>query len=176
MAVFVVATSAFVEVGGVGVAAAGHGDVEQCAAGVFAEHGVAGVGGDTLSGVHGHRVAEADVLAEVVVVEDDAGPVVETLGSKAIRLGVDRGDAPAVAVAHRRQRLGIGAGLVEVEGGVVAAADDQVPDRDALTPGSGHGGRVGGRSVAMDPRVERVGHFGGVAHQQRVLPAAVSAW
>ena len=36
---------ALVEVGGVGVAAAGHGDVQQCAGGVFAEHRVGRVGG-----------------------------------------------------------------------------------------------------------------------------------
>jgi len=62
VAVFVVAGGALVEVSGVGVAAAGHGDVEQGAAGVFAEYGVAGVGSDALGGVHGDRVARPTCL------------------------------------------------------------------------------------------------------------------
>jgi hypothetical protein len=50
LAVFVIAGGALVEVGGVGVAGAGHRNIEHCAAGVFAEHGVARVGGNTLGG------------------------------------------------------------------------------------------------------------------------------
>ena len=61
-AVFVVAAGASVEVGRVVVTAAGQGDVEQCAAGVLTQHRVAGAGSDTLGGVHGDRVPEADVL------------------------------------------------------------------------------------------------------------------
>ena len=81
----------FVEVGGVGVAATGHGDVEHRAGGVLAEHGVGGVGGDALGGVHGDGVAVGDVLANVVAVEDDAGVVVEASGGEAVVVGVDGG-------------------------------------------------------------------------------------
>ena len=132
---------ALVEVGGVGVAAAGHRDVEQCAAGVFAEDGVAGVGGDALGGVHGDRVAEADVLAQVVAFEDDAGAVVEAFGGNAIGLRVDAGHPPPVPVAHRRHRLSLSVAWWTLDGGVVAAADDQVPDADA----SGRGRTCRGR-------------------------------
>ena len=38
-----------IQVGGVGVAAAGHRDVQQGTVGGFAEHGVGGVGGDALA-------------------------------------------------------------------------------------------------------------------------------
>jgi hypothetical protein len=48
--------------------------------------------------VHGDGVAEPDVLAQVLVVEDDACAVGEPFGGKAIRRLVDCGDAPAVAV------------------------------------------------------------------------------
>ena len=71
---------ALVEVSGVGVAAAGEGDVGQCASGGFAEDCVDGVGGDTLSGVHGNGVAVGDVRTDVVGVEDRQRVVVEAAG------------------------------------------------------------------------------------------------
>ena len=50
LGVFVVAFGdPLIQVGGVGVAAAGHRDVQQGTAGGFAEHGVGGVGGDALA-------------------------------------------------------------------------------------------------------------------------------
>src|SRR5262245_34118874 len=42
-----------IEVGRIGFAAACHGDVQQCAGGVFAEDRMGGVSGDALGGVHG---------------------------------------------------------------------------------------------------------------------------
>ncbi len=90
----------FVDVGMVGVASAGHGDVKQIAAGVLAENGEAGVGGDSLGGVHGNGVAEADVLAEIVLVEGGAGFVIEAFASDATVVGVDDDDPPPVSVAH----------------------------------------------------------------------------
>src|SRR6185312_7212447 len=89
-----------VEVGVVGVAASGHGDVGHGAGGAFAEQGVAGVGGDALGGVHGGGVAQGDVLGEVVAVEDGAGTVGQTFCGKPLGGGVDARDAPAVAVAN----------------------------------------------------------------------------
>jgi hypothetical protein len=62
LTVFVITADALVDTGGVGVPTAGHRDVEQCAAGVLAEHSVASVGGDALGRVHGDRIAEVDVL------------------------------------------------------------------------------------------------------------------
>lgn len=102
---------AFVDVSVVGVASAGHGDVEQVADSGLAEDGEAGVGGDSLGGVHGGRVAETDVLAEVVGVEENTGAVVEPFGTKEIALSVDPGDSPPVSVAHRRQRFRIRSGV-----------------------------------------------------------------
>src|SRR6185312_1632816 len=89
-----------VEVGVVGVAAAGHGDVGHGAGSSFSEDGVAGVGGDALGGVHGGGITQSDVLGEVVAVEDGAGTVGEAFCGKPIGGGVDARDAPAVAVAH----------------------------------------------------------------------------
>ena len=60
---------AFVEVGGVGVAGAGHRHVEHGAGGVLPQHRMCGVGGNALGGVHGRGVAVGDVLGDVVGVE-----------------------------------------------------------------------------------------------------------
>lgn len=40
-----------------------------------------GVGGDSLGGVHGDRVAVGDVLADIAAVEDDAGAVLKVRSS-----------------------------------------------------------------------------------------------
>jgi hypothetical protein len=102
LVVFKLRTPALVEVGAVGVSAAGHRDVEQCAAGVFAEHGVGGVGGNPLGGVHRDGVAVGDVFAKIIAIEDGDGVVVQASGRQPIVVGVDGGDAPAVAVAPDR--------------------------------------------------------------------------
>ena len=49
--------------------------------------------------MHGGGVSQRDVLGEVVALEHGAGVVGESFGGKPIGLGVDGGDAPAVAVA-----------------------------------------------------------------------------
>src|SRR6478609_1555381 len=125
-----------VDVGLVGVAAAGQCDVGHGAAGSFSDDGVGGVGGDALGGVHGDRVPQRDVLAQIVVVEDDAGVVGESFGRNAIRSGVDGGDAPAVAVAdliHHVTTAVAGARL-NGDGGIIASADDEIPDPELLFP------------------------------------------
>jgi hypothetical protein len=61
MFVLAFAGEPLVQVGGVVFAAAGHRDIQQRAGGVLAEHGVGGVGGGALGGVHGDRVAVGDV-------------------------------------------------------------------------------------------------------------------
>ena len=102
-------------------------------AGVFAEHSVAGVGGDALGRMHGDRIPEADMLAQVVTIEDDTG-----VGPQVVRRQPDSSwasmpaYAPPVPVTHRRQRLGMGSGVVEPDGGVVAPADNQIAHRDAV--------------------------------------------
>jgi hypothetical protein len=101
LGVLVFADDAFVQIDGVGVAAAGHGDVKQCAGGVFAENYVDGVSGDTLCAVHGDGIAMSDVLAQVLAGESGAGAIGEAAGSNAIVVRVDGVDAPAVSVAHR---------------------------------------------------------------------------
>jgi hypothetical protein len=64
---------------------------------------VAGVGGDALGGMHGDRVAEAHMIAEVVDVEGDADFVVEAFGGNTVGLCIDGGDPRPVSVTNRRQ-------------------------------------------------------------------------
>jgi hypothetical protein len=75
-----------VDVGKVGVAASGQRDIRHGAGRAVGEDGVGVVGGDALGGVHGDGVAQFDVLAQVVVVEDGAGVVGEPFGGHPIRL------------------------------------------------------------------------------------------
>ena len=93
-------------------------------------------------------------------------------------VGVDGGDAPAVAVADLIDCVCpavSGAGL-DVDGGVVVAADDEITDAEVLIAGRrARWGRRVGEGVVQAP-VERVGDFPGVADQQRRLcPSARSA-
>ena len=100
MAVGVVGLSgvAVVEVGVIGFAAAGQGDVGQVAAGGLSEHGVGGVGGDALGGVHGDGMAELYMVTQVIVAEDGPRAVAEPAGGQAGMLGavVDFDDLPAL--------------------------------------------------------------------------------
>src|ERR1700739_496040 len=91
---------ALVELSGVGLAAAGQSDVQQCAGGVFAEHGVCGVGGDALGGVHADGIAVGDVLAQIVAGKGGAGAVVEAAGGGAGGLGVGGEHPPTGAGVH----------------------------------------------------------------------------
>jgi hypothetical protein len=90
-----------VEVGGVAVAASGHRNVEQRTGGGFVEDGVGGVGGGSLGGVHSYGVAMIDVFSQIIPAKNNAGAVIEPLRGQPVRLGVDCGDTPPVAVAHR---------------------------------------------------------------------------
>jgi hypothetical protein len=73
------------------VAATRHCDVCHGAAGCFADHRVAGVGGDALGGVHGGGITQGDVVAHVVVVEDGAGLIGEPFGGDASGGGIQAG-------------------------------------------------------------------------------------
>lgn len=114
-------------------------------------------------------VSIGDVLTQIGASEDGAGAVVDPARRDAVVFGVDGVDAPAVAVAHRVSRRLASGGVEDRNGGVVAAADNQVPDRDALLPRDTDGGRLRVEGVMVDAVVERVGHFGCVAEQQSVL-------
>lgn len=101
MAVSVVVSAAQVEVSSVGIPTAGHRNVQQGAASVFTEDGVAGVNGHPLGGMHGDRVTEADMLAQVFRFKESAPIVVEPFGNNTIRLGIDGHDAPTISITHR---------------------------------------------------------------------------
>ena len=130
--VFVVAfpCQASIQVGGVGVAAAGQGDVSHRAGTVCAKNRVGALGGDTLGGVHSNRIPVGDVLVEVVPGEHGAGTVIEAAGGDPIVLGVNGVDAPALPVAHRISLLIKVFRVVNVDVGFVAAADNQIPDAE----------------------------------------------
>jgi len=51
--------------------------------------------------VHGNGVTQTDVLAQVLILEDGASPVIETLSGDPISGRVDGGRRPSVAVADR---------------------------------------------------------------------------
>src|SRR5262245_38110964 len=157
------------KVGGVGCSTTCHSDVHQCPSGVVAENSVGAVGGDALGGVHGDGVAVGDVLSQVVAGEDGACVVVEAAGGDAVVVDVDRVDAPAVAVAHRVGRRFVAGGIEDGDSQVVAAADDQVPDRGMLSPRDTDGGGFWADGVVVDAVVKRVGHFRCVTQQQGVL-------
>jgi hypothetical protein len=57
-------------------------------------------------------------------------------------------------------------GVEDGDGRVVPAIDDQVPDRDALSPRDTDAGSLWVDGVVVDATVERVGHFCCVAEQQ----------
>src|SRR5260370_29270322 len=164
LGVFVVAFPGdpLVQVGGVGVAATRQSDVQKSPAGGFTEDGVGGVGGDALGGVHSDGVAVGDVVAQGVPGARDARAVAESACGNPIVFGVDGVDAPAVAVAHRVGLLVDVVSVVDAEGGVVAAADDQIADAEAGSAGGGDGGGLGGGGVVAEAPVGRGGHLGGV--------------
>jgi hypothetical protein len=56
--------------------------------------------------VRGRRVAQGDVLVQVVGLEDGSGSVDNTFGRNAIGVGVDGGHPPPVAVADLVDRVG----------------------------------------------------------------------
>ena len=117
--------------------------------------------------MHGHRVAQGDVLAQVVAVEDDARFVGEPLGGDAVGLFVDAGHPPPVAVAHlvdRRSEGMVGPG-VHGDADVVFAADDDVADGDVLITGSPHRWPVTDQRV-VHTLVERVGHLPGITDHE----------
>jgi hypothetical protein len=62
--------------------------------------------------MHGNGVAQTNVLAQVLILEDGAGPVIETLGGDAISGRVDDGHPPSVAVADRIRLAGTAVGVV----------------------------------------------------------------
>ena len=95
MLVLAFAGDPLVQVGGVGVAAPGHRDVEQGAAGAFAEDGMGDLGGDALGGVHGNRIPVGDVPTQVVAGEGGAGTVIESAGGDPGVVGVNGEDLPA---------------------------------------------------------------------------------
>lgn len=178
---------AVVEVSVVGLAAAGECDVGQVAAGGISEHGVGGVGGDALCGVHGDRVSELHMLTQIVTAEHGPRLVTVSAGCDAGMLGgvIDGDDLPALPVAHGRPGQDAGAVIRggDGEGGIVAAGDDDVADGDVVTARPGYCRRLVeplagafGDSVVVDPAVQRVGDLDGVGQQQALLPAARSAW
>jgi hypothetical protein len=99
-----------VDVGVVGVAAVAQGHVGRCAAGGFADDGLRGVGADALRGVHGDGIAEADMLTQVIVFEDDAGVVGEPFGGDAVGLWSMPATPPAIPCAHLLGMIPVSAG------------------------------------------------------------------
>ena len=98
--------------------------------------------------MHGGGVAQGDVLAQVVAVEDDAGLIGEPLGGDPAASASTPDHAPAVAVAHLIDPITsavVGAGR-DGDGGVVAAAQDEIADADLLIARQRHSRDRGGGS------------------------------
>jgi len=110
-------------VGMVGVAAAGHGDVEVLSCGGRLDEDVRGVGGDSLGAVGGDRVPEIDMLGRIPGWQDDrAAEPAAWFADGEGPVAADGRDGPYVAVAYPV------ASVRGAESSVVAAGDDGVPD------------------------------------------------
>jgi hypothetical protein len=122
--------------------------------------------------VHGDGVAEPDVLAQALVVEDDACAVGEPFGGKAIRRLVDCGDAPAVAVSDliHFSSVAPGAGM-DVDGSVepTARVSNRRVDRSA-----GHHRRCAhaARCGSCTRHCQAIVEIGRAAHYAGARPAA----
>src|SRR4051794_3960382 len=120
---FVVNTgqAAGVDVGMVGFAAAGQGDVERLAGHRGGDHGVGGVDGGALGAVHGGGVAELDMLGDVLGRQlHDCVCLLAARANVDVAVGVDRGDLPAGSVTDV-------AGTGDGKPPVVATGGDPVP-------------------------------------------------
>src|SRR5262245_31744728 len=119
--------------------------------------------------MHGRRIAECDAAGEVPAFEHGAGAVGEAFGGNAVGVGVDRGDAPPVAVTYL---VDLVAARVwrgpHVNSDVVASAHDDVTDADRLISRDGDGRSVR-RERVVHAAVECVGDLPGITDQQRVL-------
>jgi len=129
-----------VPVGVVGLADTRHRHVQRCAACIFAQHGVAGVGGDALGRVHRDGIPVGDVLTHIVAAED-GGPVGQSTSGDPVAVGVDGGHPPTISIAHRISRRHVVLSLGDPHRGVVAPADDQIAHCDALSASFGDSGR-----------------------------------
>ena len=114
--------------GGVGLSAAGHADVERLGCGGLGDDGVAGVDGEALGGMDGGGVAERQVLGDVVGRQDDALPLdpvgaTEEGGDLEAAVVADGGD-PVLLPVDRAAAVAVVAGQVPA----VAAGLDDVAD------------------------------------------------
>ena len=151
----------------VGVPATRHRDVEQLACLVAGDHGVGGVGGHPLGGVDGGRVAELDVVADVVGGQRHGLAAVEVVGGEAA-VGMDGADGPAVPVPDPVVRGGdqsafVAAGEDGVAGTCVGAVGQP------YVPGPRIGGCVG-EAVGLGPCVEAGDEVAGGCEQNGVDP------
>ena len=112
------------EVGGVGVAAAGHGDVRRGGAGVLADEDVCGVDGLALGAVDGGGVGELDEPCRVVGRDRRVATAPGRVVEQEAAVVADAGDGPGLPVR-------------DLEVGVVAAGRDPVSEPDPLPGSSG---------------------------------------
>ncbi len=104
------------EVGGVGVAAAGHPHIRRLRAGVLPDHEMGGVSGVALHPIHRARVGQLHMLEHV---DGRQAPASVGAGDGEAAVRGDAGDGPGVPVR-------------DPQGGVVAAGRDPVADPDPL--------------------------------------------
>ncbi len=122
----------------VGTPAAGQRDVQQLTVFGAGGHGVGDVGGDALGAVHGGRVAEADVLADVGR-RQMHGPAGAQVDHVQAAVGPDRDHLPAVAVLDQSVAVKVSRrSLLRVM--IVSPAPARVPSARSTsrpaTPGS----------------------------------------
>ena len=154
--------------------AAGQTDVgDRAGRGLARQQGVAGVGGDALGGVHGHRVPQMGVLAQVIARQDRDRAVVDAPRRDPPHIGVDGEDLPALTVANRSASA---PRSVRVEMSTVfcrvittSPTATRCP-RAAATVGTSSPIRS-----EVDADVERIGHLPPIGDQQTVTVATTSA-
>jgi hypothetical protein len=111
-----------------------------------------------------------DVLAEIVAAKHGAGTVLKAPRGDPVVVGVNSQHAPALPVAHRIiDPLVHVAGVVDLDGRIVAPRHDDIAFADPLPPRSGDCRSVGVHRFLVGAAVERITHFSGVTHQQHIL-------
>ena len=96
------------------------------------------------------------VLAHVVAAKFGARVIANAPCGDPVVCGVDCVDAPAVPVTYLPGWFGDVVAVIDLDGRIVGAADDDVAGGDAMRPRTDHGGCIGGHGGVVNAFVQRV--------------------